>query len=196
MALERSHGKLRPALVRASDLQPVESGGSRSDARDRHGRFAPGNRASVGNRFKRTLRKVLGDQADAGEAGVVAADARRVFSHVLRALPSDAAPVRGLLAMHARHLALHAYFTTKAAAAGLDTEAGLKLLAVADRQSQRAERVLVTVHDIARIHAAKLPVPDPLAPPVGFTWDEPEPEPADDGPAESASETATEDYQP
>ena len=164
---ERSHGKARPTLVRASDLQPTDSAPIPTDGRTADGRFASGNRVSVGNRFKRTLRKVLGDRADNGEAGIVAADARRVFSHVLRSLPSDAAPVRALLAVHARHLALHAFYTTKAAAAGLDTEEGLKLLEVADRQSQRAERVLVTVHDLARVHAEaaharRAPV-DPLA---------------------------------
>lgn len=155
MAIEHSHGKARPALVRASDLQPVESGTKPPDGRTGDGRFAPGNRASVGNRFKRTIRKVLGDRAVDGEAGIVAADARRVFSHILLALPSDAAPVRALLAVHARHMALHAFFTTKAAAAGLDTPTGLALLEVADRQSQRAERVLVTVHDLARVHAER-----------------------------------------
>lgn len=153
--MERSHGKLRPALVRSSDLQTAESAANPTAGRTPDGRFASGNRVSVGNRFKRTLRKVLGDRAGDGEVGVVASDARRVFSHVLRALPSDAAPVRALLAMHARHLALNAYYTAKAEAAGLDTPAGLKLLEVADRQSQRAERVLVTCHDLARVHAQR-----------------------------------------
>jgi hypothetical protein len=153
MTFERSHGKVRPTLPRASDLTPVESSTNPTADRDAGGRFKPGNQVSVGNRFKRTLRKVLGDKASSGEAGIVAADARRVFSHILRSLPSDAAPVRALLAVHARHLAMHAYYAARAAAAGLDTEAGLAFLEVADRQSQRAERVLVTVHDLARIHA-------------------------------------------
>ena len=175
MGFERSHGKMRPALPRASDLTPVESGANPTAGRTPDGRFAGGNRVSVGNRFKRTLRKVLGDRADNGEAGIVASDARRVFSHILRSLPSDAAPVRALLAVHARHMALHAFFTAKAAAAGLDTEAGQKLLEIADRQSQRAERVLVTVHDLARVHAAAAEKRvDHRAIPVGFVADDEE----------------------
>jgi hypothetical protein len=169
--IERSHGKARPSLVRASDLTPVESAESPSDGRTVDGRFARGNRASVGNRFKRALRKVLGDRAGSGEVGVVAADARRVFSHILRSLPSDAAPVRALLALHARHLALHAFYTTKAEALGLDTPGGLKMLEVADRQSQRAERVLVTVHDLARVHATTArDRHDPARPPPGYAY--------------------------
>jgi hypothetical protein len=88
---------------------------------------------------------------------VVGRDARRVFGHVLASLPSDAPPVRALLAVYARHQALHAYYTTRAEELGLDSEDGLALLVVADRQSQRAERVLVTCHDLARVHAAAAP---------------------------------------
>src|ERR1700722_11240887 len=154
---ERSHGKMRPSLVRASDLEPGQSVAKPSDARTADGRFAAGNRASVAARFTHTIRKALGTKAATGEALIVARDARRVFAQVLAALPSDATPVRALLAVYARHQALHAYYTLKAEAEGLDTPKGLELLAVADRQSQRAERILVTVHDLARVHAASGP---------------------------------------
>jgi hypothetical protein len=86
---------------------------------------------------------------------VVARDARRVFAHLMRSMPSDAPPVRVLAVVHARHAALNAYFTAKAEEAGLDTDRGLKLLEVADRQSQRAERVLVTCLDVATKMAKK-----------------------------------------
>ncbi|MDP9001758.1 MAG: hypothetical protein M3O46_16795 [Myxococcota bacterium] len=153
VTFERSHGKARPTLPRATDLRPTESANKPTVGRDRHGHFAAGNRTGLAARFTHTIRKALGSKAANGEALVVARDARRVFGHVLASLPSDAAPVRALLAVYARHQALHAYYTTLAEAAGLDTERGLELLAVADRQSQRAERVLVTCHDIARLHA-------------------------------------------
>ncbi len=153
MTFERSHGKLRPALTRASDLVATESGAKPPEARTPDGRFAAGNRAALAARFTHTIRKALGTKAASGEALIVARDARRVFGHVLRSLPSDAPPVRALLAVYARHQALHAYYTVRAEAAGLDTPEGLKLLEVADRQSQRAERVLVTCHDLARVHA-------------------------------------------
>ncbi|MGO9834734.1 MAG: hypothetical protein ACLP1X_10990 [Polyangiaceae bacterium] len=170
MAFEQSHGKARPALPRASDLRPVASEAKPSDARGPGGRFAPGNRLSVGARFTATVRKALGSKVATGEALVVARDARRVFGHVLASLPSDAPPVRALLSVYARHQALHAYFTLKAEAAGLDTEAGLALLVVADRQSQRAERTLVTCLDIARVCASKAPLVAPGALPPGFVW--------------------------
>lgn len=155
MTIERSHGAARPTLPRASDLkEPEDTDRSPSVKRDAAGRFVSGNTEARAGRFKRTLRRVLGDDAGQGEAGIVAGDARRIFTHVLRSLPSDAPPVRALVALHARHLALHGFYTAKAEAAGLDTEAGLALLAVADRQSQRAERVLVTALDAARVCAA------------------------------------------
>jgi hypothetical protein len=169
MPFERSHNKLRPSLVRASDLQPADTEPKPTDARTADGRFAVGNRNAVAARFTHTIRKALGSKAATGEALIVARDARRVFGHVLASLPSDAAPVRALLSIYSRHTALHAYYTLKASALGLDTPEGLKLLEVADRQSQRAERVLVTCHDLARVHAvAARDRVDPTAPPVGF----------------------------
>jgi hypothetical protein len=151
--MERSKGKLRPSLTRASDLKPAESDAKPADARAPDGRFAAGNRASVGARFTATIKKSLGSKGASGEALIVARDARRLFGHTLASLPSEAPPVRALVAIYSRHAALNAYYTLKAEAAGLDTERGLELLSVADRQSQRAERVLVTCHDLARVHA-------------------------------------------
>lgn len=153
--MERSHGKSRPSLPRASDLQPNESERKPSDGRRPDGRFAVGNRASLGARFTATIRKSLGTKDATGAALIVTRDARRVFAHILASLPSDAAPVRALCAVYSRHQALHAYYSLLAEALGLDTAEGLDMLAVADRQSQRAERVLVTCHDLARIHASK-----------------------------------------
>jgi hypothetical protein len=167
VTVERSHGKARPTLVRASDLAAVETDNTRPSNHGPGGHFTPGNTAAKDGRFRATVKKALGNRADKGEVGVVASDARRVHGHILRAMPSDAAPVRVLAAIHARHVALNAYFTAKAEAAGLDTPAGMKLLDVAGRESQRAERTLVTLHDLARVHAvhdakSRGPV-DPLA---------------------------------
>jgi hypothetical protein len=153
MTFEVSHGKVRPTLPRASDLEAPEAEAKPTAGRGAHGHFAGANRIGLEARFVHTVRKALGSGDATGAALVVARDARRVFAHVLRSLPSDAAPVRALLAVYARHQALHAYFTLKAEATGLDTPKGLSLLAVADRQSQRAERTLVTCHDLARVHA-------------------------------------------
>jgi hypothetical protein len=186
MTLERSHGKLRPTLVRASDLEPSDTVAKPADARTPDGRFAAGNRTAVAARFTHTIRKALGSSESTGVALIVARDARRVFGSVLRSLPSEAPPVRALLAVYARHQALHGYYTQRAEALGLDSEAGLELLAVADRQSQRAERVLVTCHDLARVHceldAKRI---DENTVPVGFVDDDGPtvaPAPSDDPP--------------
>ena len=169
--MEHSKGKMRPSLTRASDLQPSKAEAKPPQGRTAGGHFAAGNRLGIGARWKATLKKALGNSATAGEGGIVASDAARVMSHVLRTLPSDAAPVRVVVAIHARHVALNAFFTAKAEAAGLDTPEGLKLLDVADRQSQRAERTLVTALDVARACAtAAKDRPDPNAPPVGFEF--------------------------
>ena len=153
--IEQSHGKARPSLTRASDLQPAETVEKPTEGRAPDGRFAAGNRMARAARFTCTIRKALGSKVATGEALVVARDARRVFGHVLASLPSDAPPVRALLSVYARHTALHAYYTVKAEELGLDTPEGLKLLEVADRQSQRAERTLVTCHDLARVHSER-----------------------------------------
>ncbi len=168
MTIEQSHGKARPTLPRASDLRPAEPDTKPIDARGAHGHFAAGNRTGLGARFVATIKKALGPKiAGTPEGKVIVRDAKRVFGHTLRSMASDAPPVRALVAMYARHYALNAYFTAKAEEAGLTTPQGLKLLEVADRQSQRAERVLVTAQDLARIHAeqeerTRGPV-DPLA---------------------------------
>jgi hypothetical protein len=154
VTIERSRGKARPTLVRASDLQSAEAATNPSAGRGEAGRFAPGNRIGLGARWKATLKKAMG-QAEDGEAGIVAGDARRITTHVLRSLPSDAAPVRVMAGIHARHVALHAYFTAKAEAVGLDTDRGLRFLEIAARESQRSERTLVTLHDLARVHAER-----------------------------------------
>lgn len=169
MTIEQSHGKARTMLVRSDDLRRGDPADKPTAPRDAHGHFAAGNPTGKNARFIHTVKKALGKGTGAadGETQVVARDARRVSAHVLRSLPSDAPPVRVLVAIHARHVALHAYFTAKAEEAGLTTPAGLKLLEVADRQSQRAERVLVSAQDMARVCVvqdarARGPV-DPLA---------------------------------
>ena len=159
MTFERCRGKARPTMMRASDLtrpddpKKPDTDGERSGARDHQGRFAPRNRSALGSGLIRATKKLVGTREAKGDARIVARDARRIAAHVLRAFPSDAAPVRVLVALHARHVALNAYFTVKAEEAGLDTERGLELLTVASRESQRAERTLVTAQDMARVCA-------------------------------------------
>ncbi|MDB4945866.1 MAG: hypothetical protein JWP97_5400 [Labilithrix sp.] len=155
--IEKSHGKARPALVRASDLKTVETDADRPAGRGPDGRFAPGNRVSVGSGCRRTQKKLLGRTGGSDDELLVRRDAFRVFTQTMRSMASDAAPVRSLVSLHARHVALAAYFGALASAKGLAEPEGMKLQEAADRQSQRAERVLVTAIDVARTLAAKGP---------------------------------------
>jgi|HubBroStandDraft_1064217.scaffolds.fasta_scaffold693235_2 hypothetical protein len=71
MTVERSHGKARPALVRASDLQPTDTTPKPIDSRTADGRFAAGNRAARSARFTHPIREALGSAESAGVALVV-----------------------------------------------------------------------------------------------------------------------------
>jgi hypothetical protein len=88
-----------------------------------------------------------------GEALILAKDTRRVLGQLLQSLPSSAPPVRVLATISARHTVMNGYFVAKAEAAGLDTERGQALLAIASRESQRAERTLISAMDVARVCA-------------------------------------------
>lgn len=155
MTFEKSHDKARPTLPRASDLRPAESDAKPTDQRGPGGRFAPGNRASVGAGLTAMLKKLLGPKSNEPIAKAVRRDAWRVFAGTMKSMPSDAAPVRAMVSLYAGHLALASFYREKAAGLGLDTPAGMDMLVVADRQSQRAERVLVTAMDTARICATQ-----------------------------------------
>lgn len=149
MTIEKSHGKARPTLPRASDLGVVDTAEKPSAGRDVGGRFSAGNRLAEGARWKASIKRSLGPRS-AGDADLVFRDAWRVYLATLRALPSDAAPVRSLAALHARHMALNGYFTAAASEAGLTSDRGTELQALADAQSQRAERTLVSCIAIAK----------------------------------------------
>jgi hypothetical protein len=56
MAFEQSHGKARPTLPRASDLEPAEAAPKPREGRTPGGHFAAGNRIGIGARWKATLK--------------------------------------------------------------------------------------------------------------------------------------------
>lgn len=155
MAFEQSHGKARPTLPRSSDLSPVDAERNPRQGRTDAGHFAKGNRLGVGARWKASVKKLLGRVADDEITAAVGGDAWRVYLATLRAMPSDAAPVRSLVALHARHVAVAGYFTNRAAAIGLDTKEGLAFLEIASHHGQRAERTAVTALDVATKLAKK-----------------------------------------
>lgn len=168
MTIERSHGKTRPTLPRSSDLPNVESERKPTDGRGPGGRFATGNRLSVGAGQKHAVKRLLGGSTlSDGDAAIVARDGLRALYAALRELPSDGAIVRSIGGIYGRHVALSAFCTAKAEALGLDTPEGVVWTDRATAHGQRAERLAVTMSDIASRHAkanarARGPV-DPLA---------------------------------
>lgn len=161
MTIERSHGKARPTLPRSSDLRVVPSTEpERPGQRDARGRFVSGNGAAIGRGEKAAVRRLLGREgatvSDA-DARRVALDASQVFGATLRELPSDGATVRQLAAMHARHVALAAFWSARASSEGLGTDGGLRAEEQATKHGQRAERLAVTMLDVATRLAAARP---------------------------------------
>jgi hypothetical protein len=152
VTFERSHGKARPGLPRAGKLKAVNTAPDPSRQRTASGHFAVGNELARDRGAKQALKRALGvsDQTALTE---LTRSAQKFFGSTLRTLPSNTAPVRALVALHARHLALCSYYSAKAEEVGLDTDKGLALSAVAARESQRAERTLVTAIDVARVCA-------------------------------------------
>lgn len=176
MTIEQSHGRARPTLPRSSELATPDTARDPRQGRTAGGHFAAGNRVGLGARWKASVKKLLGRSATEGTALIVQRDAWRVYLATLRALPSDAAPVRSLVALHARHVAVAGYFTDLGAEKGLDTPEGLACLDIASKHGQRAERLAVTALDIAtklavsdRGKSAPAPWLESPAPPDGET---------------------------
>lgn len=157
MTIEQSHGKARPTLPRSSDLAPVETVRDPSEGRTEGGRFAAGNRTAVGAKWKNACKKLLGSYASENPEGAaqVARDSWRLFTAAIRELPSDGAQVRQLAALAARHAAMSAFFTARAAERGLDTPDGIAFGNLASHHGQRAERLTVTTLDVATKMAAR-----------------------------------------
>lgn len=152
IAGERSKGKVRPRQVRHSDLQAMpQEPTDRARHRDSAGRFTPGNPGGLGRGAIAPVRRMLGDvETTDTEARTVARDAARLFSVTLAELPNDGPTVRQLVALFARHTALGSFWTQRAAVAGLGTDEGIKAQEQATKHGQRAERVAVTMLDVAR----------------------------------------------
>lgn len=148
MTIEHSHGKARTTLPRSSDLSE-DTARDPSDGRAEAGRFAPGNRIAQGQRWKASVRKMLGKGASSEQAASIAREAWRMYLALLRGMPSDGPSVRLLVALQARHAVIAAHFTDRATELGLDTEAGASALEVASKHGQRVERLAVTSLDVA-----------------------------------------------
>ena len=156
MAIEHNEGMARPRLPRADDLPAVipapsvTGGGAPGTNRDAAGRFQPGNQVASGRSLRLAVRRMLGS-ADASNETVasVAQDAHRIYQAALQRLPDDSAPVCQLVALHARHAALAAFYSGRCAELGLLSPEALAMGALGVTHGQRAERTLVTALDVA-----------------------------------------------
>lgn len=148
MTLERSHGKLRPALTRASDLTIPQAMPDRLHGRDARGRFAPGSKSARGRGWKRAIRELAGPLAEA-EVRQLSGDAGSLLRATLSTLPYQGPLVTPLVAENARSTVLAARFAARALELGLDSKAGREALELSMRLGQRAERTAVTAWDLA-----------------------------------------------
>lgn len=156
---EKSHGKVRPMLVRASDLGPMPSPDAateRSRSRGNDGRFLPGNPGGLGKGATAPIRRLLGGvEIEDADARTVARDAARIFADTLRELPNDGPTVRQHVALYARHVALSAFWSTRSSAVGLATPEGIEAADRAIKHDTRAERLATTMLAAAKSLASK-----------------------------------------
>jgi len=165
VAIELSHGKARPTLPRSSDLASVpQTVHEPSRGRDAQGRFTSANAAAIGRGAKAAVRRLLGRGAELSDpqARAVALDAERLFGATLRELPSDGPTVRQLVALYARHAALAAFWSAQASTVGLGSPEGIDAQEQATKHGTRAERLAVTMLDVATRIASAKPKSNPL----------------------------------
>jgi hypothetical protein len=169
MTFERSKNKMRPTLVRLTDVSNVKAVRNPSAGRGAGGLFAAKNRIGINAREKNAVSRLLGRGVGDETSLAVARDAARLFAGVMREMPHDNASVRQMVALQARHTALASFFTALAAARGLDTPEGLAADERAIKHGQRAERLAVTALDLANKYAATSRADsDSSGPPAGY----------------------------
>ena len=95
------------------------------------------------------IAKLLGRDIADPIAARVAADAFRTYSAELRELPHDGPIVRSLAAQHAHHVALAGFWAAQAFDLGLTSAEGILAQGRCLQHGQRAERLSVTLLDVA-----------------------------------------------
>jgi len=95
------------------------------------------------------IAKLLGRDIADPVAAKVAADAFRTYGAELRELPHDGPIVRSLCAQHAHHVALAAFWAAQAFDRVLGTPESIAAEERAKLHGQRAERLAVTLLDVA-----------------------------------------------
>lgn len=157
MAIVNEHGKARPQPPRSKNLPATLTAGEPNRGRLPNGRFAPGNGVATERGIKALLKRQLGKHADDAEVQGLYRETRIQFLAELGRMPSNAPQVQRDLCARARWSALSARYASAAAAVGLDTEEGQKLLELALKLDARAERLGVTALDIAERLAKAAP---------------------------------------
>lgn len=135
VSIEANKGKARTVMPRASDL-----------GRKRVGEPSPADyaRGLETRKFTMASRAVIAKEVGEGPAKLLAEDAWRTNTEVLRELPADSALVRATVAEFAAQTALAAYFRNEAIRAGLLTERGMQLINQSLQHGVRLERLAVT----------------------------------------------------
>ncbi len=141
-------GGARTETPRLKDTPKVKTARDPSEGRDKRGQFAPGNRHSIGQGVKALIKRGLGDAANPATRELVR-EATRLYSAILRSLPSDGPGVRQLVAAQARHAMLATHYANEAATVGLATPEGLKLAEASRSHDGTAQRLAVTAYDRA-----------------------------------------------
>jgi len=150
MALVNEKGKLRPQPPRLKNIPAAATARERDRNRDSRGRFVGGNRAATGRAWKSIVRRALGRDATAAETDSIYRDAGTLFAAQLRQLPSQVPQVQDAVARGARASVLSSRTAALALEAGLETDAGRKLLELSIKLDARAERLAVTALDLAQ----------------------------------------------
>ena len=135
MSIEQSNGKARTVMPRASEMNRAILPKPSPEAYQR---------AAETRKFTTAARAVIAKEVGEGPAKLLAEDAWRTNTEVLRELPADSALVRATVAEFAAQTALAAYFRNEAIRAGLLTERGMQLINQSLQHGVRLERLAVT----------------------------------------------------
>lgn len=135
MSIGESHGKKRTVLPRVSDINRAILPKPSPEA------YA---RAAETRKFTIASRAVIAKEVGEGPAKLLAEDAWKLNTDVLRDLPSDSALVRSQVAEFSANTTLAAFYRNEAIKAGLLTDRGMMLMDRSMAHGVRSERLAVT----------------------------------------------------
>ena len=135
MAIEQNKGKARTVMPRTAELGRAILPKPSPEA------YA---RAAETRKFTTAARAVIAKEVGEGPAKLLAEDAWKMNTEVLRELPADSALVRSQVAELSAQTALAAYYRNEAIRAGLLTERGMMLMERSMQHGARSERLAVT----------------------------------------------------